>query len=84
MPDKMNPPRGLWYEAKRNRWRVRLYKQRHLCHLSYHSSYADAVETLHQAKRNRPKVELPTNPFAQQTPTTRNLLEGLRRAVNNR
>lgn len=82
MHDKITLPRGLWYEAPRKRWRVRLYKKRHLCHLSYHASYEEAIEALSAARRNRPKAELPANPFAQQAPTTKNLLAGLRQAIN--
>lgn len=81
----MNRPLpGLWYEAARKRWRVRLYKNRHLYHLSYHADYHEALNTLHDARRKRPKAIMNTAPFADKPPTTRNLITGLRQSLNKR
>ena len=33
------PPVGIYYDKQRTRWRVRLYKQREVVHLSYHPNY---------------------------------------------
>lgn len=78
------PTPGLWYEAARKRWRVRLYKKRHLYHLSYHSDYHEALSALYDARRNRPKAPLVQEPFANKPPTTRNLITGLRQSLSKR
>ena len=38
--------KGIWFEKQRTRWRVRLYYKGHIFHLSYHTDYRDAIETL--------------------------------------
>lgn len=77
-------PPGLWYEAARNRWRVRLYKQRQLYHLSYHTDYTEALSALHHARRNRPKAPTPQAPFANKPLTPRHIITGLRQTLNKR
>jgi hypothetical protein len=39
-------PLGIWYEEPRNRYRVRLYRNREVTHLSYHKSQLEAEATL--------------------------------------
>ena len=39
-----NTPVGIYFDRQRNRWRVRLYKQRDVVHLSYHPTYKLAVD----------------------------------------
>jgi len=38
-------PRGVWYEAKRKRWRVRLYSGTKVRHRSYHLTKEQALAT---------------------------------------
>jgi len=54
-------PKGIWYEEKRNRWRVKLAYDGALLCCSYHHSYADALAAWKEIKRNmtRPKPEVP-------------------------
>ena len=39
-------PQGIWYEEPRKRYRVRLYRNREVTHLSYHKSQIEAETTL--------------------------------------
>lgn len=43
-------PKGLFYEEGRKRFRVRLYHEKRVFHLSYHYSYEEAIATLEAAK----------------------------------
>jgi hypothetical protein len=43
-------PKGIFFETARQRWRVRLYKQGDVVHLSYHRSIEDALENWLVAK----------------------------------
>jgi len=45
--------RGIYYEKKRNRYRVRLYHKHEVVHLSYHPTETEAEETLTNAKLAR-------------------------------
>lgn len=49
----MNLPRGIYYEAKRRRYRVRLYYGQRILWRSYHTTLEAAVEQLENAKRYR-------------------------------
>ena len=49
-PTKIQAPKGIYFEAARQRWRVRLYKQGEVIHLSYHRSIEDAMEGWLSAK----------------------------------
>ena len=42
--DELNLPPGVWYEATRKRYRVRLYKEGEVFHLSYHGDVDEALE----------------------------------------
>lgn len=42
---------GIWHEAPRNRWRVKLCKDGEIYHRSYHHSFAEALETWVLAKK---------------------------------
>jgi hypothetical protein len=43
-------PKGVFFEEERQRWRVRLYKEADVMHLSYHRTLEDALETWLVAK----------------------------------
>lgn len=43
-------PKGLFYEEGRGRFRVRLYHEKRVFHLSYHYSYEEAITTLEATK----------------------------------
>lgn len=50
---------GLWFEEKRNRWRVRLYHKRRVIHLSYHTTEQEARDVWRQVNdrlHNKPKT----------------------------
>jgi len=42
----MTLARGLWYEEGRDRYRVRIYRNRTIVHLSYHKELKDAEAVL--------------------------------------
>lgn len=46
-------PRGLFYEAQRDRYRVRLYYRREILWHTYHSERAEAFQTLADAQKFR-------------------------------
>lgn len=56
-------PKGIWYEKKRRRWRVKLVFEGVLLHRSYHKEYADAlaawVKTKKSMVRPRPLIPIP-------------------------
>lgn len=49
----MNTFKGIYYEANRNRWRVRLYQGNLICHLSYHDTKEDAEMAYATAKQTQ-------------------------------
>ncbi len=42
-------PPGIWYDAPRKRWRVRLYRQASIVWLSYHATQPEALEAYSHA-----------------------------------
>lgn len=42
--------RGIWFEAARNRYRVRLYRRGRIVHLSYHADAESAAKAYEEAK----------------------------------
>lgn len=42
--------RGIWYEAQRERYRVRLYKGDRMIHLSYHRTKSEALAEYYAVK----------------------------------
>jgi len=54
---------GIWYEEKRDRWRVKLFCDGVLFHRSYHRNYNSAYNAWQTAKqkmvRPRPKLSIP-------------------------
>ena len=50
-------PLGIWYEESRARYRVRLYRNREVTHLSYHKTQVDAEATLKSLK-NDPEITI--------------------------
>lgn len=63
--DVSNPPKGLWYETARNRWRVRVYKSRGESMKSgYFNGFFNAVNywlecKCNQKKKLKPVVAIP-------------------------
>lgn len=57
----MERPKGIWYEVKRDRWRVKLFLDGELFHRSYHREYDDALSAWQQAKKKmiRPRPIIP-------------------------
>lgn len=49
-------PPGIWYENKRNRYRVRIYSGRRAVHLSYHDSIEEAHATYTEVTQDRSGV----------------------------
>jgi hypothetical protein len=49
-------PRGIWYEETRERYRVRIYQNKRVFHLSYHRTLNEALNIYHRIK------ELPDHP----------------------
>lgn len=43
-------PRGIWWDEKRQRWRVRVYRRNRCIHLSYHKELVDALNAYWAAK----------------------------------
>lgn len=41
---------GIWFEAPRNRWRVKLCRDGEIYHRSYHYNYTEALEAWTLAK----------------------------------
>lgn len=62
----MTAPTGIYFDKQRNRWRVRLYKQREVVHLSYHPNYQQALATWELAIKERtlyePRKLIPIQP----------------------
>jgi hypothetical protein len=54
-------PKGIWYEEKRKRWRVKLVADGVLLCCTYHRDYADALVAWTKVKKSivRPKPEIP-------------------------
>lgn len=52
-------PQGLWFEAGRRRWRVRLYKDNRVIHLSYHRTEAAALAALIEAQALQQTIVVP-------------------------
>mgnify|MGYP003625943449 CR=1 FL=1 len=53
----VTPPRGVWYEEARNRWRVQVYFDGALVEKSYHRSYESAIQAHAAAKQGRFSLE---------------------------
>ena len=48
LPNRL--PRGVWYDAERERYRCRVYRDNSVIHLSYHDSAPEAIDTLTRVK----------------------------------
>lgn len=46
-----DPPKGVWYEKARDRWRVKVIRDRVTVHQSYHKDYQVALSTWLQVQR---------------------------------
>ena len=57
----MEAPKGIWYEEKRNRFRVKLADNGVLLCCSYHRSYEEALAAWQTVKRSiiRPRPQIP-------------------------
>jgi hypothetical protein len=53
----MNMPRGLFFDPKRDRYRVRLYRGHAVVHLSYHKNLDDALREYHRVSESRPEIK---------------------------
>jgi hypothetical protein len=52
-------PRGIWYELERRRYRIRIYRNQIVKHLSYHKTLEEAERTLEMFKATAdPKTDL--------------------------
>ena len=69
---------GLWYDAPRRRWRVRIYRKGLMRHLSYHNAYEDALRA-HQRALSCP-VSDKTKPANPNATDTKSLIHRLRQA----
>jgi hypothetical protein len=52
-------PKGIYFEAARGRFRVRLYKRSTAVYLSYHSTLDEAVAALTEARRAVARMRVP-------------------------
>jgi hypothetical protein len=43
-------PRGVWFERNRNRYRVRIYKNKQVFHISYHRTLGEALSIFNRIK----------------------------------
>ena len=71
----MNLPRGIFFEKKRNRFRVRLYKKGVVIHRSYHHSLKEALVIYNQVAPLARKYTPPT--ITPRPPTLQNLFSSL-------
>jgi hypothetical protein len=80
----MEIPKGIWYEEKRSRWRVKLADSGVLLCCSYHRNYDDAYKAWREVKRSivrpRPKIPIqessPVNQFICQPLTGAGRVQG--------
>lgn len=52
----MNGIKGIWYDATRNRYRVRLYHKGKVCYREYRSSYELALSAYYEGKARQSKI----------------------------
>jgi len=59
--EEVHPLVGIWYEEKRNRWRVKLAANGELLCCKYYHSYPEAVVAWREVKQSivRPKPDIP-------------------------
>ncbi|MCK4829371.1 hypothetical protein KA005_77320 [bacterium] len=74
--EKNELPVGIYHDTQRNRWRVRLYKQREVVHLSYHPNYQLAYATWELALKERELYE--PRKLTPIPPTFYGLIQGFR------
>ena len=79
----MSSTRGLWFEEERNRWRVRLYKDKSVFWLSYHETEDEALDTMERAKGLRSKYKKLNTKAPVLEPSTKNLISNLRAKENH-
>lgn len=71
-------PRGIFYDSKRRRYRVRVHIKSKVVHLSYHRTYEEALEAFKEAKHQQFEVRRMPPP---DTSTPQGMIDAL---VNNR
>jgi hypothetical protein len=61
MDTRIVVPKGVWYEKRRDRWRVKLFCDGVLFHRSYHRQFNDALAAWQSAKKQmiRPRPIVP-------------------------
>lgn len=71
-------PKGIYYEAQKNRWRVRLYKGGNVVYLRYFKTYECAFDAYDGAKQTQRKSKLvQIEKLKLKTNSTRNLIISL-------
>ena len=53
--------KGLYFDEARQKWRLRLYKNGAVWHLSYHATKEDAVNMYMTLKKPDPRMQNPTS-----------------------
>lgn len=53
----MQLPKGLFFDPKRNRYRVRLYRGAEIVHLSYHKTLDEALDLYKKIVDDRPEIK---------------------------
>ena len=74
MDTRIVVPKGVWFEANRNRWRVKLFCEGQLFHRSYHRSYSNALAAWQQAKKQMIQPR-PVIPLSESSPINRFLCQ---------
>lgn len=60
----MDLPKGIYFEKQRNRYRVRLYKYRHVVWRSYHNTLHEALNAWAKAVSAQAIYEIPNLHYA--------------------
>lgn len=70
-------PKGIWFEAKRQRYRVRVYRRSRVIHRSYHKSLDEAKAALREARKHRTDIRANEGPVSSVQDQVRALTENL-------
>jgi len=62
MVERLEVPKGIWYEETRNRWRVKLFCDGELFHRSYHHTFNEAL-LVWRAEKKKMIVPRPVIPI---------------------
>lgn len=50
------PPRGIWYEPDRKRWRVRIYVRSRVVYLRYYDTLEEALKGYEEARKRQKEI----------------------------